>query len=55
MSNEKNHLGVYIPKDKRDKNLFKRMKEIAEENDRSFTYLLLEAVSEYLDKEEVKN
>jgi len=52
MVERKDQLTIYIPQSKRDKNIVERLNEIAEEEDRSVNYLTIQAIIEYLEKEE---
>ncbi|MCS7198461.1 MAG: hypothetical protein NZ930_07285 [Candidatus Bipolaricaulota bacterium] len=48
-------LTVYIPKEKRHKQLLERLRKIAREQKRSLNFLVLEAVEKYLDELEAKS
>lgn len=52
MANNSNKLSVYIPEDKKGKNLIKRLESLANERDRSINYLLVQAIERYLEEEE---
>lgn len=54
MTRRRNQLSVYVPDSKKDKNLIGRLEKIAEKRDRSVNYLIIRAISEYLEKEEDK-
>ena len=45
-------LSVYIPKRLSEENLIGRLNKIAEERDRSVNYLVVQAITEYLQNEE---
>ena len=48
-------LSIYIPKRKDQSRLTERLQRIAKERDRSINYIVVEAISEYLDRMETKN
>jgi predicted DNA-binding protein len=48
-------LTVYIPKEKRHKQLLERLRKIARQERRSLNFLVLEAVEKYLDELEAKS
>ena len=48
----KGTISVYIPQDKKEENLVKRLEELAEERDRSVNYMVVQAVTEYLERED---
>jgi len=43
-------LSIYIPQDKQDRKLVQRLVKLGEKEDRSVNYLVVEAISEYLDR-----
>ena len=45
-------LSIYIPKSKLDKNPIERLERLAKKVDRSINYLVVEAIIQYLDREE---
>ncbi len=47
-------LSIYIPKSKLEKNPIERLDRLAEKVDRSINYLVVEAILQYLDREEKK-
>ncbi len=47
-------LSIYIPKNKLDKKPIERLDKLAEIVDRSINYLVVEAILQYLDREEKK-
>ncbi len=47
-------LSIYIPKDKQAQKPLERLKKIAKKRDRSINYLVIEAIRQYLDREEKK-
>ena len=47
----RNQISVYVPEDKKDENLVKRLEKLAEEKDRSVNYMVVEAITEYLESE----
>ena len=49
-----NKLTVYIPQDKQQLRLGKRLVKLAKKKDRSINYLVVEAIVEYLEREEEK-
>jgi len=48
-------LSIYIPKRKGQSLLTERLQRIAKERDRSINYIVVEAISEYLDRVEKKH
>ena len=48
-------LSVYIPQDKQRANLGERLLHLAKKKDRSVNYLVVEAIIEYLEREERKS
>lgn len=52
MARRRDQLSVYVPENKKDKKLVERLEKLAEERDRSVNYLVVQAISEYLEKEE---
>jgi predicted transcriptional regulator len=49
-----NALSIYIPKKKEEHHPMKRLGAIAKKKDRSVNYLIVEAILQYLDREESK-
>jgi len=47
-------LSIYIPKSKLDRKPIERLERLARKADRSINYLVVEAILQYLDKEEKK-
>jgi len=47
-------LSIYIPKSKLEKKPIERLDRLAERVDRSINYLVVEAILQYLDREEKK-
>jgi len=47
-------LSIYIPKSKLDRKPIERLARLAKKLDRSINYLVVEAIVQYLDKEEKK-
>ena len=47
-------LSIYIPKSKLDRKPIERLDRLAERVDRSINYLVVEAILQYLDREEKK-
>jgi len=47
-------LSIYIPQRKAQHNLMSRLRKIAEKKDRSLNYLVVQAILEYLEREEKK-
>jgi predicted transcriptional regulator len=46
------HLSIYIPQSKLEKHPIERLKALGDKLDRSLNYLVVNAVIEYLDREE---
>ena len=42
----RNQISVYVPEDKKDENLVKRLEKLAEEKDRSVNHMGVEAITE---------
>ena len=42
---------AYIPQDKKEENLIKRLEELAEKRDRSVNYMVVQSVTDYLERE----
>ena len=51
---EVNALSIYILKTKMDKRPIERLTHMSKERDRSINYLVIEAILQYLDREEMK-
>jgi len=47
-------ISIYVPKSKIDQNPVQRLIKLAEKKDRSVNYLVVEAIIEYLKREEKK-
>ena len=47
-------LSIYIPKSKLDRKPIERLDRLAKKLDRSINYLVVEAIVQYLDKDEKK-
>ena len=47
----KKHLSVYLPKKIREQNLFNKLKTIAKKRNRSINYVVIEALSKYVQNE----
>jgi len=47
-------LSIYIPKSKLDRKPIERLDRLAKKVDRSINYLVVEAIIQYLDREEKK-
>jgi len=47
-------LSIYIPKSKKDRNVMERLEKLGKKQDRSINYLVVEAIVEYLKREERK-
>lgn len=45
-------LSIYIPKSKADHRPIERLLELAEKKDRSMNYLIVDAILQYLDRQE---
>ncbi len=45
-------ISIYIPKKKAAKNVLERLRKLGEKKDRSINYLVVEAIIQYLDREE---
>ena len=45
-------LTIFIPQRERDKQLLERLQKLAEKRDRSVNYLAVQAIVEYLEREE---
>lgn len=54
VARRRDQLSVYVPENKKDKKLVERLEELAEERDRSVNYLVVQAISQFLDREEEK-
>ncbi len=55
MVNRVNTLSIYIPKSKMDKKPIERLTKLSRQKERSINYLVVEAILQYLDREERKN
>ncbi len=54
MVNRVNTLSIYIPKSKMAKNPVERLTKLAKQKERSINYLVVDAIIQYLDREERK-
>lgn len=45
-------LSIYIPKSKTDQKVVSRLSRLSKKHDRSINYLIVEAIIQYLDREE---
>jgi hypothetical protein len=52
MTKRNNVISAYIPQPKRDRKVFERLARLAEQQDRSMNHLLVDAILEYVDREE---
>lgn len=52
MARRRDQLSVYVPEDKKENELVSRLENLAEERDRSVNYLVVEAITEFLKREE---
>ncbi len=48
-------LSIYIPQDKRQLRLIERLSKLAKKRDRSINYLVVQAIMEYVEREEKKD
>lgn len=48
-------LSVYVNRELRKEKPFNRLLELAQKQDRSLNYVIIEAILEYVDREESKN
>jgi len=54
MVSRSNALSIYVPKSKKDRRPIERLSRLAENRDRSVNYLIVEAILQYLDREDKK-
>ena len=54
MVNRVNTLSIYIPKSKMEKRPVDRLMKLSRSKERSINYLVVEAIIQYLDREEKK-
>jgi len=47
-----NALSIYVPKSKEDRKPIERLSKLAKDRDRSVNYLIVEAILQYLDRQE---
>ncbi|HDI11719.1 MAG TPA: ribbon-helix-helix protein, CopG family [Candidatus Acetothermia bacterium] len=47
-------ISIYIPQNKAHLNVIERLRKLAEKKDRSINYLVVQAIIEYLEREEKK-
>jgi predicted transcriptional regulator len=52
MVSRTNALSIYVPKSKKDRRPIERLSRLAKDRDRSVNYLIVEAILQYLDREE---
>ncbi|MFP4589584.1 MAG: ribbon-helix-helix domain-containing protein [Candidatus Bipolaricaulota bacterium] len=52
MARRRDQLSVYVPENKKDKQLVERLEKLAEARDRSVNYLVVQAIAEFLEREE---
>lgn len=52
MVNRSNALSIYIPKRKADQRPIERLLDLAKKKDRSMNYLIVNAILQYLDRQE---
>jgi predicted DNA-binding protein len=52
MVNRVNTLSIYIPKNKMEKRPVERLMKLSKNKERSINYLVVEAIVQYLDREE---
>lgn len=55
LARRRDQLSVYVPENKKDKQLVERLEKLAQERDRSVNYLVVQAISDFLDREEQKS
>lgn len=55
MVTRSNALSIYIPKSKADHRMIERLLELAKREDRSMNYLIVDAILQYLDRQEDAN
>jgi predicted transcriptional regulator len=48
-------LSIYVPQDKRQFRLIERLNKLAKKRDRSVNYLVVQAILEYVEREEKKD
>ncbi len=48
-------MSIYIPQRKAQANVMERLRKQADKKDRSINYLVVEAILQYLDREEKRN
>lgn len=48
-------LSIYVPQDKRQYRLIERLSKLAKKRDRSVNYLVVQAIMEFVDREEKKD
>jgi len=49
-----NALSIYVPKSKEEQHPIERLSRLAKDRDRSVNYVIVEAILQYLDREEKK-
>lgn len=50
-----NALSIYVPKSKKDRKPIERLTRLARDRDRSVNYLIVEAILQYLDREDKRS
>ena len=55
MVTRSNALSIYIPKRKAEHRPIERLTQLAEREDRSINYLIVDAILQFLDREEAKS
>jgi len=54
MDNDTVRMSLYVPNDKKDLKITARLTALSEKRDRSVNYLIVEAIMQYLDKQETR-
>ncbi|HED03890.1 MAG TPA: hypothetical protein ENI60_03875 [Candidatus Fraserbacteria bacterium] len=54
MSNDFTKLSIYVPQDKRKRQPLERLHQVAKQRDRSINYLVVQAIIEFVDRQERK-
>jgi len=54
MVNRSDALSIYIPKSKAKHQLLRRLSVLSEEKDRSINYLIVDAILQYLERQEAE-
>lgn len=50
----RNTITIYLPQKHQENEVLERLKSLAQENDRSVNYLAVQAILDYLDREETE-